>query len=441
MQVSVEQLEGLERRLTVQVPAETVEKEIQSRLQRLTRNARLDGFRPGKVPFKLIKRMYGSQVRQEVIGELMQSSFQDALRQENLQPAGGPKVEPVNLDEGQHLEYQATFEIMPEFTPQGIAGRNIQRPVAEVTDADVDKMIESLRKQRAEWRDVERPAQAGDRVTIDYQGSLDGEDFPGGSGENNPVVLGQNQVTEDFENALYGQVGGGETEFDVTFPADYPREMLAGRTAHFKAQVKSVAEPILPEVDDDFTRAFGIESGGVEALRKALHDNMERELAEGVKADIKRQVMDALLQQNDIPTPQAMVEQETDNLVRQAGFKDGEQPDAATKARLFEPAARRRVALGLITARLLEARAIRLDEERVRRQLETMAASYEDSNEVLQWYMQNPRLMEGVYNLVLEEQLVDSLLSEADVEDKTMSFDEVMRSERGAPEGQEQSDD
>ncbi len=434
MQVSVEQLEGLERRVTVQVPAEAVEKEIQNRLQSLSRKARLDGFRPGKVPLKVIQRMYGAQVRQEVLGETMERSFYNALQQENLRPVGSPRIEPINLEAGQQLEYRAVFEVLPEFTPKDIAERTINRPVADVTESDVDSMIESLRKQRAEWQTVERPAQSGDQVKISFHGTLDGEEFPGNQGDDAPVVLGQGAMLEDFERHLHGRVAGAETEFDLTFPEAYPAEHLAGRTVHFTVRIHSVAESRLPEVDAEFAKAFSVEDGTVEGLRKALRDNMERELADGIKANVKRQVMDALMAENSIPVPQSLVNQEVEHIASQVGFKsDKDDPEAAaTKTRLFEDEARRRVTLGLIVARMLGTLELKPDQDRVQQRLETIAASYEDSNEVIGYYRQNQQLMGSINNLVLEDQLVDHLLASAVVEDQPSSFEDIMKPDKAA---------
>ena len=432
MQVSVEQLEGLERRMTVQVPAETVEQEIRQRLQSLSRRVRLDGFRPGKVPLKVVKRMYGPQVRQEVVGELMERSFRDALDQERLRPAGGPKVDPVNVDEGADLEYKATFEIMPEFAVKGLEGRKIVRPQAEVSEADIDRMLETLRKQRTDWKPVERPAQAGDQVTISFEGKLDGADFPGNKGENTPVVLGEGGMLEDFERQLYGQKAGAELEFDIAFPETYGAENLAGKSARFTVKVHAVAEPELPEIDEDFIKGFGIEDGNIDALRAALRENMERELSEGIQANVKKQVMDALLEENDIPVPQSMVEQEIETLARQSKHShDHEDEDAAAAhKRLFEPEAQRRVALGLIVARLVSDAGLKPDEQRIQQKLENIAASYHDSAEVIRWYRQNPKLMESIQGMVMEDQIVDWLLKEAEVEDRPASFDELMRPNR-----------
>lgn len=434
MQVSVEQLEGLERRMTVQVPADAVEQKVQSRLQSLTHKARIDGFRPGKVPMKIIKRMYGAQVRQEVLGEVMEQSFQDALAEQQLRPAGGPKVEPLKMEEGQDFEYAATFEVFPDFTPSGIEGQKITRPVAEVSEADIDKMIENLRKQRADWVSVERPAQEKDRVTLSFEGSLNGESFPGGKGENTEVVLGEGRMIAEFEQKLHGLSANTESTFDVQFPADYHSEDLAGKTVQFKVQVHKVEESELPEVDEAFVQAFGIEDGSIDSLRVALRQNMERELQDGVKSYIKNQVMDALLQVNKFPVPQALISSEVETLAQQAGFPDQDDADTrAFKAKMFEDAAKRRVGLGLIVAKLAAESELKMDEDRVRERLENVASSYQDSNEVIRYYRQNPRLMQGIHDLVMEDQVVDWLLESAVFEEQIMSFEEVMKPKRQAP--------
>lgn len=431
MQVSVEKLEGLERRLTVQVPAAKINDEVQSRLQDLSRRVRLDGFRPGKVPFKVVKRMYGSQVRQEVMGELLQSSFQDALTQEQLRPAGMPKFEPKQMGEGESLEYSATFEVFPEFEPQGAEGIKVERPVAEIADADINRMLETLRKQRRTWHDVERAAQTGDRVTINFEGTLDGESFPGGKGEQVPVVLGEGAMLEDFEKHLLGRSAGDEASFDLTFPETYPNKDLAGKTVQFTVNVGAVAEANLPEVNDEFAAGFDIEEGGVDALRAALRETMERELGEGIKNVVKRQIMQSLLDANsDISVPQSMVKEEIDNLARQAGLPEKTEQDAqALKARLFEQEARRRVVLGLIVGRLVALHGIKLDNMRVYERIQTIASQYqeEDAKRLLQMYQQNPQAMDSIRNAVIEDQMVDWLLERAEVTEKPSSFDEIMR--------------
>ena len=441
MQVSVEQLEGLERRMTVQIPADAVEQKVQTRLQSLSRKARLDGFRPGKVPLRIIKQMYGAQVRQEVLGEVMEQSFQDALSEQQLRPAGGPKVEPLKIEQGQDFEYAATFEVFPDFAPNGIDGHKITRPVAEVGDSDIDNMIENLRKQRTKWVAVERPAQAGDRVTISFEGTLNGEDFPGSKGENTQVVLGEGRMIADFERKLSGLLTHTDTEIEVLFPIDYHAEELAGKTVQFKVQTHEIEQPELPEVDEEFLRGFGVENNGIEGLRKALRVNMERELQDGVKSYVKNQVMDALLEVNEIPLPKALVEAEVETLAKQAGFSEQNDDDSkAFKTRMFEETANRRVGLGLIIAKLAAKNELKLDEEQVRERLENLAASYQDSSEVIRYYHQNPKLMQGIYDVVLEDQIVDWLLESAINEEQTMSFDEVMKPQNRAVRGVENSE-
>lgn len=442
MQVSVEQLEGLERRLTVQVPAETVDQEVRQRLQSLSRRVRLDGFRPGKVPVKVVKRMYGTQVRQEVLGELMESSFRDALEQEQLRPVGGPKVEPVSIDEGADLEYRAVFEIIPEFVPTGLEGHTVKRPTAEVTEADIDNMIETLRKQRTEWNTVERAAQTGDRVTLSFEGTIDGEEFPGNKGENAEIVLGQGNMMASFEQELMGRHAEEQHEFDLTFPETHPSEQLAGKTAHFKVSIHQVAEPLLPEVNEDFARAFGVTSGDIAELRRELRENMERELRDAVNAKVKRQVMDALLSVNDIPVPRAMIDEEIETLAEQARLPKSSELDEAEREKrrqLLAPEAQRRVALGLIMSRLVTMHELKVDGQRVQQRLEHIASSYEDAAEVIHWYQQNPRMLEGVHAMVLEDQVVEMLLSEVQIEEQAMSFDDVMRPVREDRQSTEQS--
>ncbi|MDX1655341.1 MAG: trigger factor [Candidatus Competibacteraceae bacterium] len=430
MQVSVEDLGGLERRLNVQVPAEQIDKEVQNRLQSLTRRVRLDGFRPGKVPLKVVKRMYGPQVRQEVVGDVLQSSFQDALAEQELRPAGRPSgIEPKVVEEGKDLEYSATFEVLPQIDIRDLENIQVERPVAEVTEADVDNMIDTLRKQRTQWNQVERPSQESDRVTVDFEGKLDGEDFPGNQGSDMQVVLGSGRMLPDFEQGLRGVQTGQEAEFDVTFPEDYQAKELAGKTAHFKVQVKAVEESVLPEVDDAFVQSFGVEEGGIEGLRKAVRENMERELKEGIQNAVKRQVMDGLLKANDITVPRVMVQEEIDRLAQQAGFP-AEQADAqiqARKSQLFANEAQRRVALGLLISKLVADNQIKPDQQRVMERLQSIAATYQDTSEVLQWYQQTPHALEGLQALALEDQVVDWLLERAQVSERPSSFEQVMR--------------
>ncbi len=435
MQVSVETLNDLERRVTVQVPAERVAKEIQDRLVSMSRKVKLAGFRPGKVPLNIMKRMYGDQVRYEAVNELMEHSLRDALVQTNLSPLGGPKIEPKPLEDGQALEYCVTFEVMPEFEPTGFESIQVERPVAEVTDQDVDRMIETLRRQRAIWNAVERPAQKGDRIRFDFEGKIDDQDFPGNKGENTVVVLGDNTLFQDFETRLIGLSAGGETEFDLTFPEDYHARESAGKTAHFQVKLHGVEEGHLPELDDAFAENFDVKEGGIPALRQALRENMERELREGIQAAIKRQVMQGLLDRNAVPLPRVLIEAEIEHLAGQVRFPPSDKTDQKIqeqvqqlKTQLFETEARRRVALGLLISQLVARQGIAVDEQRVRARLNAVATSYQDPAEVLRWYEQTPNALDNVRALVLEEQVADWVLERAQVTDRTSSFAEITAS-------------
>ena len=429
MQVSVETLNDLERRVTVQVPAEQVAKEIQDRLVAISRRVKVDGFRPGKVPLKIAQRMYGDQVRYETVSELLQTSLRDALVQEKLNPLGGPKIEPKPLEDGQDFEYTATFEVMPEFEPSGFETLQVERPVAEVTEQDVDRMIETLRQQRVIWTAVGRPARDGDRVRFDFEGKIDGQDFAGNKGENTQIVLGGKSLLTDFEVRLIGLEPGAETGFDLAFPEDYQVKEVAGKTARFQAKLHGIEEAHLPEVDETFAAAFDVKEGGIPALRQSLRENMERELRGGVQAAIKRQVMQGLLDGNAIPLPRALIGAEIEQLASQLRFPPGGDDDEKIqqlKATLFETEARRRVALGLLISRLAASQGIQVDEERVRARLDAIAATYEEPDEVVRWCEQTPSALESVRALVLEDQIVDWVLERARVTEKASTFAEIM---------------
>lgn len=428
MQVSVEALNDLERRLTIQVPAAQVTKEIQDRLISLSRRVKVDGFRPGKTPIKIVKRIYGDQVRYETVSELMEHSLREALVHEKLNPLGSPKLEPKNLEEGHDLEYCATFEIMPEFDPSGFESITVERPVAEVTEQDVDRMIETLRQQRAVWSSVDRSAQVGDRVRFDFHGTINGQDFAGGKRENAELVLGKGAMLKDFENHLIDLSASMETGFDLTFPEDYQAQEIAGKVAHFQIKLHVVEEAHLPEVDDAFAESFDIKEGGVASLRQSLRENMDRELRDGVKAVVKQQVLQGLLDANTIPLPRTLVNVEIEQLARQMRLPvdaDDERTQQL-KTVLFEADARRRVALGLLISRLATIQHIEVDEQRVREHLQSIAATYQEPDEVVRWYEQTPQALDNIRALVLEEQVVDWLLERAQVTEKTSTFADIM---------------
>ena len=357
--------------------------------------------------------------------EIIKSSFESALMQENLRPISGPKIDPKVVAAGQDMEYSATFEIFPDFDPQGIEGLEIERPVVEITEDDIDTMLEILRTQHTTWNEVERPAQLGDRVTITFDGTIDGEDFPGNKGEEVPVVLGEGYMVKGFEDALIGLSAGAEKTFPITFPDDFPE--LAGKIASFTVQVKAVAEPDRPELDAAFITRLGLQGAGIPELRQAVKENMERELTARIKTLIKHQIMHKLLEANPIPLPQSMVDAAIDRVAQQANYQNqGEDDEQAAKSRLFEEEARRQVTLSLLISRLVTDNDIKLEEARLEAQLRTMASTYENPDQVLQMYRQHPQLLQVLHNTVLEEQVMDWLLERAQVIDKPNDFYAIM---------------
>lgn len=430
MQVSVEVLNGLERRVTIGVPAESIESEINKRLQQLARSQRLPGFRPGKLPMNVVNQRWGDAVRREVWGDTMQRSFYEAVMKENLNPAGNPRIEPKTLEAGKDVEFVATFEVYPEFTVAGLDKVAVEKPIANVTDADVETMLETLRKQRASWAVVDRAAKEGDQVTIDFVGTVDGVAFEGGSADGVKVVIGSNSMIPGFEEGLVGAKAGGSVELNVTFPDDYGNKDLAGKAAVFKVNVTSVSEQKLPELDDAFVALFGLSSGGVAALKVEVRKNMERELRQVIKNKIKAQVMDGLVKENEVALPTALVDQEIERLRQQANRELGmatrkkELPELP--ASLFADQAKRRVSLGLIVGEVIRANKIEADGNRVRAAVEDIASAYETPSEVVNWYYSNKRELAQMEALVLEDQVVDFVLSKAQVTEKPVSFDELM---------------
>ena len=432
MQVSVEKSAGLERRMKVQVPAERVERETEDRLKSLSKRAKVDGFRPGKVPFKVVKQRFGDQVRSDVLNDLLQSTYSEALAQQKLNPAGGPRIDfkdnrvPV---EGSDLEYIAVFEVYPEIKLKGLDGIKVERPVAEVGKEDIDGMVDNLRHQRAGWEAVERAAKDGDRVLIDFEGSVDGTPFPGGKGERVPVVLGEKRMLPDFEKGLVGIKTGESREFGVKFPDDYHAKELAGKQASFKVSAHSVEGQVLPALDDEFCKAFGITEGGVEKLRSEVADNMKRELDETVRRKLKDQALDALLKVNTLDLPKALVDDEIERLRQDALVRIGvRDPKKASELprELFEEQAKKRVSLGLLVGEIINAQHLAVDAKRVDERLERMAGEYSKPSDAVRSFRSNRDIMRQVETLVLEDQAVDWLLSQAAVTDKPTTFKDLM---------------
>ncbi len=421
MQVSVETTSGLERRMKVQIPADQIDQQVESKLQQLARSVRLDGFRPGKVPLSVVKKRYGDQVRQETAGELIASSYQEALQRENLRPAGEPSIEQTRNQPGQELEYVATFEIFPEVDPPELIDISIERLTAEVGESDIDNMLEKLRRQRVTWSKVERPAQQGDRIEIDFEGSIGGEPFSGNSAKHAPLELGSNTMIPGFEEQLVGVSPGESKTIEVTFPGDYGSAEVAGKTASFAATVHSVAAPELPEINDDFARAFGVGDGGLDKLREEIRRNMERELKAAIKSKVKQQVFDALLEKAVLDVPTALIDSEIDALI-----KKDEAAAAGDRSR-YEDEARRRVSLGLLIAEIIKRNQLQIDPERVRQAIEHLAQSYEKPEEVVQWYYSNQEMLADIQTLVMEETVVEWVAGQTRVTEKSTSFDELMQ--------------
>ena len=427
MQVSVESIGKLERRMQVQVPAERVSKEIATRLKELSRTARLKGFRPGKAPLTVIRQQFGQQVHREVIGELLQSSFSEAVTQNQLAPAGSPRIEPQSVAEGQDLTYVATFEVLPEVTLRPFESLEIERITAEVTEADIDAMIERLRKQQMKYAAVTRAAASGDKVAVNFDGSIDGTPFAGGKGENVAIILGEGRMLAQLEQGLMGAAAGATRELGVDFPADYRATELAGKHATFKVEVKSVEEPALPALDEEFCKSFGVTEGGLAQLRQDVAANMRRELDQALRNRNKTAVMEKLYQANPIEVPNALLETQVRDMqveiMRRTGAKDVSQ--APAREPLLEPA-RRRVALGLLVNDLIRREQIVLDPARSNARLDEMVGAYGDAAALKRAYLQNADAMRQVQSLALEDQAVDWILAHAKVHQRPSTFKELM---------------
>lgn len=428
MQVSVESTSALERRMTIGVPAERIETEVTKRLQQTARRAKVAGFRPGKVPMTVIRQRYEDSARQEALGDLIQATFYEAIVEQKLNPAGAPSVEPKAFEKGKDLEYVATFEVFPEIKLAGFETIAVERLQAEVADSDVDNMLEILRKQNTRFEAVERAAENGDQLNIDFVGKIDGEAFAGGSAKGTPLVLGSGRMIPGFEDALVGVKAGEERVINPTFPADYQNLDLAGKTAEFTVTVNSVSAPQLPELNDDFFALFGVKEGGLEGFRAEVRKNMERELRQAIKSKVKNQVMEGLLAANPVEVPKALIGNEVNRLRVQAvqQFGGNIKPDQLP-AELFEEQAKRRVVLGLIVAEVVKQGELKADEARVRELIEEMASAYQEPQQVVAWYYKNDQQLNEVRSVVLEEQVVDTVLQKAKVTDKAVSYEEAVK--------------
>ncbi|MFT6286703.1 MAG: trigger factor [Alcanivorax sp.] len=434
MQVSIETTSGLERRLTVGVPATRVDQEVDVRLQKAAKDVRIPGFRPGKVPMKVMRQRFGPGVRQEVLGEVMSQSFQEAVIQEKLRPAGQPSIEPRNLEAGKDLEYVATFEVFPEVEATEMSGFDIERPQAEVADADVDNIIEVFRKQQGSLETVERAAATGDKVKIDYNGTRDGEAFEGGSAEDSELELGSGSMIAGFEEGVVGMSAGEEKTLSLTFPDDYHSEELKGAEVEFKVTLNAVTELKLAALDDELFKSYGVEEGGEEQFRKEVGENMARELKNAVEAKVKQQVMDAVVAAHEsLEVPRALIGQEVEALRNQmfqqfggAGGAQNLDLKSLLPDEMFTENAERRVKLGLLLSEMIGKYELRADADKVRATIEEMASTYQDPEEVINWYYSNPEQLSSVESKVLEDQVVEKLLESANIVDKACSYQEAI---------------
>jgi trigger factor len=427
MQVTVETLEGLERRLNITVPAANIEDAVTAELRNIAKNRRFDGFRKGKVPMKMVAKMYGKAVRQDVMGEVMQRHFIEAIVKEKINPAGAPTFAPVENNEGADLVFNATFEVYPEVELKGLENITVEKPAVEVKEADVEEMIETLRKQQATWTEVEAAADAGSRATIDFVGSIDGEEFEGGRAENFPLEMGAGRMIPGFEDGIVGKTAGMEFEIEVNFPEDYHAENLKGKAAKFSIKLNKVEARELPELNEEFVSKFGA-AEGVEGLKAEVRKNMERELKQAVKNRIKEQAIDGLVNENNIDVPSALIDQEIGVLRQQAAQRFGGNTEAADQLprELFEEQAKRRVVVGLLLGEVIKTEELKADDEKVKAIIEEMATAYEDPSEVIAYYEQNEEMMNNMRNVALEEQAIDAIIAKAKVSDKEVSFNELM---------------
>ncbi len=430
MSISIETLEGLQRRVTIIVAADKIEAAYKEQLKGYAKNARVDGFRKGKVPHSIIEQRFGVAARQDVLSDEMQRAFFDAVIAEKINLAGRPTFIPNNYQPGQEFSFSVTFEVFPEVELKGLENIEVEKPVVEITDADLDKMVDVLRKQQATWAESQEVAKSEDRVVIDFVGSVDGEEFEGGKATDFVLAMGQGRMIPGFEEGIVGHKAGDQFDIDVTFPAEYHAENLKGKAAKFAITLKKVENIVLPELTEEFVKKFG-NAKSVEDLRAEIKKNMQRELNNAVTARVKNQVINGLIEQNDIEVPAAAVAEEVEVLRQQAVQRFGGKPEMAAQlpAELFEAEAKRRVQVGLLLSTVIGSNELKVDDARVEAMIADIASAYEQPAEVVEYYAKNRQLTENIRNVVLEEQAVDAVLAKAKVTEKAMSFDELMQSQ------------
>ncbi|WP_392566363.1 trigger factor [Utexia brackfieldae] len=428
MQVSVETTQGLGRRLTITVSAEDIKKAVHAELVNTAKKVRIDGFRKGKVPLNVVEQRYGASILQDALGDLMQKNFIEAIVKEKLNPVGAPKYAPKQYKDNEDFTYDVEFEVYPEVEVKGIEQIEIEKPVAQITDADIDVMIETLRKQQGTWEEVAREAKEQDRVVFDFTGTVDGAEFEGGKATDFALVLGQGRMIPGFEDAIMGHKAGDSFDINVTFPADYHAENLKGKPAKFASVLKKVEALVLPELTEKVIKRFGIAAGTLEALKSEVSRNMQRELTAAIRSRVKNQVIEALVKANEIDVPVAMIEREVDVLRQQAmqRFGGNMQKPVELPKELFEAEAKKRVIIGLLFGELIESHKMVADEAKVKSLIDEIASAYEDPKDVIAYYQKDNKAMENIRAVALEDQIVDLLLEKAKVTDKSYSFSEIM---------------
>jgi trigger factor len=430
MQVSIEALEGLERRMTVQIPFDRVSEAVEKKLRDLSKTVRIDGFRPGKVPLKVVQQKFGGHVRQEVIGDVIESSYQEALIQEKIRPAGMPSIDSVSSEEQQDMSYTATFEVYPEVDELDLKSITVEKAMAEIKDEDFEAMLNKLREQRKTWKETKAAAKKGFQVMVDFEGRIDGELFEGGTGKDMAVEIGAGQMLAEFEAGLEGIKAGEEKTVEVNFPGDYHGADVAGKTAEFTLKATQVSKPELPELDEEFAKGFGIEDGDLEKMRTDIRANMEKEKTDRLKSNLKNTVMAGLLEHNSIIAPSALVSEEVTSLRAQAAQRMGKDPESMDEGsfpdELFREEATRRVQLGLLISEVIKKDKLELNQELVGDAIEQMAISYEQPDQVRDYYRQNQQARSSIEGMVLEDQVVAHILEQAQVTEKEVGFEDLM---------------
>ena len=430
MQNNQETQSALERRIDMSVPMADIDKEVESRLKRMARTVKMPGFRPGKVPLKIVAQTYGAQARSEAIGAAVEKSFTEAVREQNLRVAGSPRIEPKESTDESSIAFSAVFEVYPEVELGDLGGQKVERPVLQVGDAEVDKTIDVLRKQRTVFEPADREAQEGDRVIIDFTGRKNGEEFEGGKAEDFPFVVGAGSMLKDFETAVQGMKAGDSKTFEMTFPDDYHAEQLAGQTVSFDVALKTVEAPKLPEVDTEFAKALGVADGDVAKLREEVKTNLEREVKRRVQSKVKEQVMNALIEVHPIEVPKALIEAESrqlaENAKRDLEMRGMNAQEVAVQPSWFTEQAERRVKLGLIMAELVKQKELHAKPEQIRTLVEEMAQSYEDPSELIRWYYAQPERLSQAEAVVIEDNVVEWVVSQVQTTDTEIGFDELM---------------